>query len=75
MSEEDLAVEELNARAVAGLVLSVGAGVVGLFLLPVLRNFGLSFNIAFWSLLTLEFLAVIGVTVSVLRLHGKRSFD
>ncbi|PSQ41455.1 hypothetical protein BRD14_06395 [Halobacteriales archaeon SW_5_68_122] len=75
MSEEDLAVEELNARAVVGMVLSVGAGVVGLFLLPVLRNFGLSFNIAFWSLLTLEFLAVIGVTVSVLRLHEKRSFD
>ena len=75
MSKEDLAVEELNARAVAGLVLSVGAGVVGLFLLPALRNFGLSFNTAFWSLLTLEFLAVIGVTVSVLRLHGKRSFD
>ena len=75
MSEEDLAVEELNARAVVGMVLSVGAGVVGLFLLPVLRNFGLSFNIAFWSLLALEFLAVIGVTVSVLRLHEKRSFD
>ena len=75
MSEEDLAVEELNARAVVGLVLSVGAGVVGLFLLPTLRELGLSFAVAFWSLLALEFLSVVGVTVSVLRLHEKRSFD
>jgi len=75
MSEEDLAVEELNTRAVVGLVLSVGAGVVGLFLLPTLRELGLSFGVAFWSLLGLEFLAVVGVTVSVLRLHEKRSFD
>ena len=75
MSEEDLTVEELNERAVVGLILSVATGVVGLFLLPVLRSFGLSFNVAFWSLLVLEFLAVIGVTVSVLRLHEKRSFD
>ena len=75
MSEEDLTVEELNERAVVGLILSVTTGVVGLFLLPTLRSFGLSFNVAFWSLLVLEFLAVIGVTVSVLRLHEKRSFD
>jgi hypothetical protein len=75
MSEEDLTVEELNTRAVVGLILSVATGVVGLFLLPALRSFGLSFNVAFWSLLALEFLAVIGVTVSVLRLHEKRSFD
>ena len=48
MSEEDLTVEELNERAVIGLVLSVATGVVGLFLLPALRSFGLSFNVAFW---------------------------
>ena len=75
MSEEDLAVEELNTRAAVGLVLSVTVGVVGLFLLPTLRDFGLSFGVAFWSLLALEFLSVVGVTVSVLRLHEKRSFD
>ncbi|WP_254837981.1 hypothetical protein [Natronomonas marina] len=73
--EEELAVEELNVRAVVGLVASVAVALVGLFALPALRSFGLSFWVAFWSLLAVEFLAFLGVAVSVLRLHEERSFE
>ena len=74
-TDDDVTVKRLNTRAVAGLVASVVVGVVGLFLLPTLRDLGLSFWTAFWSLLALEFLAFLGVAVSVLRLHEERSFE
>jgi hypothetical protein len=74
-TDDDVAVEQLNTRAVVGLVASVVVGVIGLFLLPTLRDLGLSFPVAFWSLLALEFLAFVGVAVSVLRLHEERSFE
>ncbi|WP_247010299.1 hypothetical protein [Halorientalis litorea] len=70
MDEEDeVEVEQLNTRAAAGLVVSVVVGIVGLFLLPSLRSLGVSFGVAFWSLLALEFAAFLGVFASVRRLH------
>jgi len=72
---DDLAVERLDRRAVAGLVVSVAAATLGLFLLPTLRSVGLSFWVAFGSLLALEFAAFLGVAVSVLRLYEGESFE
>ncbi len=75
-NDDDLAVYELNTRSVVGLVVSVVVGVAGLFALPALQEvFGLSFQQAFWPLLAVEFLAFVGVAVSVLRLHEERSFE
>ena len=75
-NDDDLTIYELNTRSVVGLVVSVAVGVVGLFALPALQQgFGLSFQEAFWPLLAVEFLAFVGVAVSVLRLHEERSFD
>ena len=75
-NDDDLTVYELNTRSIVGLVVSVAIGVVGLFALPALqRSLGLSFQEVFWPLLAVEFLAFIGVAVSVLRLHEERSFD
>lgn len=73
--DDELAVETLNTRAVVGLVLSVAVALVGLFLLPTLRDLGLSFWSAFASVLALEFFAFLGVAVSVLRLHEEPSFE
>ena len=74
--DDDLAVQQLNTRSVVGLVVSVMVGVAGLFALPAIRqSFGLSFQQAFWPLLAVEFLAFVGVAVSVLRLHEERSFE
>ena len=75
-NDDDLTVYELNTRSIVGLVASVAIGVVGLFALPALqRSLGLSFQEVFWPLLAVEFLAFVGVAVSVLRLHEERSFD
>lgn len=66
--------ESLNTRAVVGLIASVALAVVGLFILPVLENgFGLGFGPAFGIALVIEFVAFIGVAVSVLRLHTERT--
>ena len=74
--DDDLTVYELNTRSIVGLVGSVVVGVIGLFALPALQQgFGLSFQEAFWPLLAVEFLAFVGVAVSVLRLHEERSFE
>jgi hypothetical protein len=65
--------ESLNTRAVIGLVASVVLAVVGLFILPVLEDgFGLAFGPAFGITLVIEFVAFVGVAVSVLRLHRER---
>jgi hypothetical protein len=53
----------------------VAAATLGLFLLPTLRSVGLSFWVAFGSLLALEFAAFLGVAVSVLRLYEGESFE
>ena len=75
-NDDDLTVYELNTRSIVGLVVSVAIGVVGLFALPALqRSLGLSFQEVFWPLLAVEFLAFVGVAVSVLRLHEERSFE
>ena len=71
----DPTVETLNTRALAGLVTSLVAGVTGLFILPALQSaFGLTFGVAFGLILTVEFLSVIGFTVSISRLHQERTF-
>ena len=76
MSEEPLAPESLNVSALVGLVISVGVAVVGLFILPTLQSvLGLDFFPAFWLTLAIEFVAFVGVAVSVLRLHRERSFE
>lgn len=71
VDEEDLTPPRLNRRAVYGLVASVLVAVVGLFLLPTLREAGWSFRMAFWSLVGLEFLAAVGVGISVLSLYDE----
>jgi hypothetical protein len=67
--------QPLNRLAVAGLVASTLVAIVGLFALPTLRANGLSFGAAFWSLVALEFVAALGVAVSVLRLRNRRGND
>jgi hypothetical protein len=61
----------LNRLAVVGLVVSTLVAIVGLFALPALTANGLSFGQAFWSLVAIEFLAALGVAVSVLRLRDR----
>jgi hypothetical protein len=66
----------VSTDALVGLVVSAGVGVVGLFVLPLLRSiFGLSFEVAFGLVLAVEFVAFIGVAVSVLRLFKRRSLE
>jgi hypothetical protein len=62
--------EPLNTTAVVGLVVSVIVAVAGLFALPTLLGGGLSFGIAFWFLCGVEFVAAIGVIVSVTNLRS-----
>ncbi|MFB6111634.1 MAG: hypothetical protein ABEJ35_03765 [Halobacteriaceae archaeon] len=68
-ADGELTPRRLNRRAVYGLVLSTLVAAVGLFLLPSLRAAGLSFRVSFWALAGLEFLAAVGVAISVLRLY------
>lgn len=73
---DETSVERINTRAVVGLGVSVVVGVAGLFLLPAIQStFGLTFGPAFAIVLGLEFVAVGGVTFSLLRLHEPASFD
>lgn len=67
-----LTTTRLNRGALAGLVVSALSAGIGLFLLPTLRAAGWSFQLAFWALVGLEFLAAIGVAVSVLNLYEER---
>lgn len=67
--------QPLNRLAVAGLVASTLVAIVGLFALPTLTANGLTFGQAFWSLVALEFLAALGVAVSVLRLRDRDGGD
>jgi hypothetical protein len=74
--DESLDPEALNTRALATLVASVVLGVAGLFGLPAIQAAsGLAFLPAFGIVLAIELVAVVGVTVSVLRLHRQRSFE
>lgn len=65
----------LNRRAVFLLVISTVVAIVALFLLPVLRQRGMSFGAAFWILSGFELLAVIGVAVAVTSLFGSDPVD
>lgn len=65
--------ESMSRRSIAGLGASVALAVAGLFTLPPLRSLGLSFTEAFWTTITLEFVAVVDVVVSVLTLYRDRS--
>ena len=76
MSDEPLAPESLNTRALAGLFVSVAVAVVGLFILPTLQSvLGVDFLTAFWLTLAIEFVAFLGVAASILHLHQERSFE
>jgi hypothetical protein len=59
----------LNPAAVAGLVVCVALAVGALFALPVLRDAGLSFTEAFWSLAGVELLTAFGAGYAVLNLR------
>jgi hypothetical protein len=75
MSEPGEVPDSLNYRSLAGLAASSGLAVVGLFALPVLQSFGLSFGPAFTLVLAIEAVALAGVVVSVLTLHRERTLD
>lgn len=75
-SPDDLQPESLNRRSIAGIVGFAGLGVVGLFVaLPIFQALGLEFQPAFWLTLAVEFLAFVGVAVSVLTLYRERAPD
>lgn len=67
--------ESMNRRSVAGLIASVALAIVGLFALPPLRAAGLTFMEAFWTTIAIEFVAFVGVTVSVLTLYRARTLE
>ncbi|MEF8829426.1 MAG: hypothetical protein V5A49_10340 [Haloarcula sp.] len=75
MSEETQTPQELSVRSLVGLTLSSALAVVGLFILPVFRSFGLAFRPAFWLVLAIEAIALAGVVVSILTLHRERTLD
>lgn len=58
-----------NPYAVAGIVLSGLVAFVGLFLVPPLRDAGLTFTQAFWVATALEGIGALGAIVSILRLY------
>jgi hypothetical protein len=75
MSEADDVPESLSYRSLLWLFLSVGLAVFGLFALPVFQSFGLAFRPAFWLVLAVEAVALVGVVFSVLTLHRERTLD
>jgi hypothetical protein len=75
MSEADNVPESLSYRSLLWLFLSVGLAVFGLFALPVFQSFGLAFRPAFWLVLAVEAVALVGVVFSVLTLHRERTLD
>jgi hypothetical protein len=58
-----------NRPAMVLLAVSVLVGIAALFALPTLQSLGLSFWVAFWGLIAVEFLAAVGVTYAVLELR------
>ncbi|QPV63060.1 hypothetical protein I7X12_00015 [Halosimplex litoreum] len=75
MSDSGDVPKSLSYQSVAGLFLSSGLAVFGLFALPVFQSFGLEFRPAFWLVLAIEAVALVGVVVSVLTLHRDRTLD
>jgi hypothetical protein len=67
--------QSLNFRSLTGLVVFAALGAAGLFVLPLFQRLGLAFRPAFWLVLAIEFVALVGVVVSVLTLHRAREFD
>jgi hypothetical protein len=65
----------LDRTSIAGLAASVALATTGLFALPPLRSLGLSFVEAFWATMAIEFVALVGVVASVLRLQTSRSSE
>lgn len=75
-ADDALEQEAFNVRAFAGLLVSLFVGVTGLFALPTVQALlGVGFGPAFAIVLAVEFAAAVGVIVSVLRLHRKRTFE
>jgi hypothetical protein len=75
MSDSAEVPERLSYRSLAGLVASSALAAAGLFALPVFQSFGLGFRPAFWLVLAVEAVALVGVVVSVLTLHRERTLD
>jgi hypothetical protein len=67
--------ESLSYQSLAGLLLSTGLAIFGLFALPLIQSFGLAFRPAFWIVLGIEAVALAGVVASILTLHRKRSLE
>lgn len=62
-------VQSLNRGAIVGLVVSFFIAAAGMFSLPGLRAIGFQSRVAFWLLIGIEFIAAIGVTISVRALY------
>jgi hypothetical protein len=75
MSDEPEVPRRLSYWSLAGLVAFSGLAVVGLFILPLFQSLGLAFRPAFWLVLAVEAVALVGVVVSVLTLHRQRTLD
>jgi hypothetical protein len=75
MSTADDVPDSLSYQSLAGLLLSTGLAVFGLFALPLFQSFGLAFRPAFWLVLGIEAVALAGVVVSVLTLHRRRTIE
>jgi hypothetical protein len=60
----------IDRRVLAGIVALTLAASAALFGLPVLRAAGLSFEVAFWSIATIELIAAFGIAFLIFRLTG-----
>ena len=67
--------QSLSVRSLVSLTAFALLGAAGLFALPLFQAFGLAFRPAFWLVLAIEFVALLGVVASVLTLHRERTFD
>ncbi|MFT4931298.1 MAG: hypothetical protein ACI91T_001173 [Natronomonas sp.] len=74
-SIENLTPSSLNPLAVVGLILFTILAVVGLFALPTLMTYGVSFRWAFAVLVVVEYLAAVGAGVSAYLLYDDSDFE
>ncbi|SFR37956.1 MULTISPECIES: hypothetical protein [Halorubrum] len=63
----------LNTRSVVGLAVCAVIALVGIFVIPTLREPAGGFNTLFWTMAALELLAMVGVVYFVLNLHEEPS--
>jgi hypothetical protein len=65
----------LNPIAIAGLALFTVVAVVGLFALPTLVSWGLSFRWAFAAVVVVEYVAAVGAGASAYLLYRDRDLE